>query len=83
VNSLRPNTQNPRPPRPFGTFRRGDPVPGLPPFPYEMMSGDMSDEELTRGLQDLIGNFCDTLGALGAQFDDDGDYDDETGEFRQ
>ncbi|MCJ1243048.1 hypothetical protein MMC30_000244 [Trapelia coarctata] len=81
--TLRPNTQNPRPPLPLNTFRRGDPVPELPPFPYDMMKDDMSEEELIRGLQGLIGNFCDTLGALHDQFEDDGDYDDETGELRQ
>ena len=84
MDSLRPHTQIPHHPRPLGAFRRGDPVPVLPPFPYEMMSGeDMPEEELIRGLQNLIGNFCDTLGVLHAQLEDDGDYDDETGELRQ
>lgn len=83
MNSIRPGAQNPRPPRLLAAFRRGDPLPALPPFPYEVMGGDMSPEELTRALQDLVGSFCDTLGALHAEFDDDGAYDDETGELRQ
>lgn len=58
-------------------------MPELMPFPHELMRDDMTEEETTRALQDLMGNFCDVLGALHAEFDDDGIYDDETGDLRQ